>query len=67
MIRVSPSLTLLPPPAEVPSGRLRRTVALLKLVAAFRREDPVVLLGRLVENEARRFQGKGPSPPLPER
>ncbi|RWK61818.1 MAG: hypothetical protein EOR85_12875 [Mesorhizobium sp.] len=54
MIRVSPSLTLLPPPAEPVRGLPAATLRMLKLLSAFSREHPADLLARLLRDEAKR-------------
>ncbi|WP_376704717.1 hypothetical protein RQ479_08200 [Mesorhizobium sp. ISC25] len=59
-LRCSPSLTLLPPPAE-PVRRLPpKTLRLLKLLSAFSREYPADLLARLLRDEAKRVLRWGP-------
>ncbi|MER8556108.1 hypothetical protein NKH37_28810 [Mesorhizobium sp. M1217] len=62
-LRCSPSLTLLPPPAE-PVRRLPpKTLRLLKLLSAFAREHPADLLARLLRDEARRMLRLPREPP----
>lgn len=53
-VRVSPSLTLLPPPAEPARGLPAATLRTLKLLSAFSREHPADLLARLLNDEAKR-------------
>ncbi|MER9662312.1 hypothetical protein [Mesorhizobium sp. M0159] len=53
-VRCSPSLTLLPPPAEPIRQLPAPTQRMLKLLSAFAREHPADLLARLLRDEAKR-------------